>query len=212
MTTLRERQRRRRRTEILDAAETLIGEKGFEDTSVEEIAERSEVGVATVYNYFGTKSDLLHALLQRYIESEAELGESVLANPPDTLVDGMAELFSLYLDGMISRCGPRLMKEFLAMALSRQFGYGQDTYALKSRFLIQCKDLVSYYMQAGQLREGITADDAAAACYGAVVMPFSLFAIGAGIDASMAKTMIRRNLEMLFTGIGATAPGASVNA
>ena len=204
MATLRERQRQRRRTEILDAAEALIGEKGFEDTSVDEIAERSEVGVATVYNYFGTKNDLLHAILGRYIESEAMLGESVLAHPPDTIVEGMTKLFSVYLDGMVARCGPRLMNEFLAMALSKQFGYGQHTYVLKMRFLIQCRDLVSRYRQAGQLRDNITDDEAAAACYGAVVMPLALFAIGAGIDAPMTKAMIHRNLQLVFTGIGAT--------
>ncbi|MFC2008467.1 TetR/AcrR family transcriptional regulator [Chloroflexota bacterium] len=205
MTTLRERQRRRRSADILNAAEALIGEKGFEETSVEEIAERSEVGVATVYNYFGTKSDLLHSLLQRYIESEAALGESVLEHPPATMIDGMTELFSVYLDGMVSRCGPRLTNEFLAMALSKQFKYGQDTYALKMRFLVQCRDLVSHYRQAGQLRDNITDDEAAATCYGAVVMPLALFAIGAGIDAPMTKAMMHRNLQLVFTGIGSSA-------
>jgi len=203
MKPLRERQRERRRGTILDAAWELIGEKGFEDTSVEEIAERSEVGVATVYNYFGTKNDLLHALLERYIESEANLGESVLEHPPDRMVDGMAELFTVYVDGMVERCGPRLMKEFLAMALSRQFGYGQDTYRLKMRLLTQCQDLVRHYIQAGQMRPDVTVEEAAMACYSAVVMPLALYAIAVVIDVSTTKALIRRNLQMVFDGIGA---------
>lgn len=203
MKPLRERQRERRRGTILDAAWELIGEKGFEDTSVEEIAERSEVGVATVYNYFGTKNDLLHVLLERYIESEANLGESVLEHPPGRMVDGMAELFTVYVDGMVERCGPRLMKEFLAMALSRQFGYGQDTYRLKMRLLTQCQDLVRHYIQAGQMRPDVTVEEAAMACYSAVVMPLALYAIAVVIDVSTTKTLIRRNLQLVFDGIGA---------
>jgi len=203
MKPLRERQRERRRGTILDAAWELIGEKGFEDTSVEEIAERSEVGVATVYNYFGTKNDLLHALLERYIESEANLGESVLEDPPDRMVNGMAELFTVYVDGMVERCGPRLMKEFLAMALSRQFGYGQDTYRLKMRLLTQCQDLVRHYIQAGQMRPDVTVEEAAMACYSAVVMPLALYAIAVVIDVSTTKALIRRNLQLVFDGIGA---------
>jgi len=203
MKPLRERQRERRRGTILDAAWELIGEKGFEDTSVEEIAERSEVGVATVYNYFGTKNDLLHVLLERYIESEANLGESVLEHPPDRMVDGIAELFTVYVDGMVERCGPRLMKEFLAMALSRQFGYGQDTYRLKMRLLTQCQDLVRHYIQAGQMRPDVTVEEAAMACYSAVVMPLALYAIAVVIDVSTTKALIRRNLQMVFDGIGA---------
>lgn len=204
MPSLRERQRERRRGTILDSAWTLIGKKGFEDTSVEEIAELSEVGVATVYNYFGTKTDLMHALLARYIEAEANLGESVLEHPPEKMVDGVSELFSVYLDGMVQRCSPRLLNEFLAMALSRQFGYGKDTYTLKMRFLVQCRSLVSHYLQAGQVRSDITAEEAAMACYGAVVMPFSLFALGTGIDAPTTKALIRRNLQLVVEGIGAT--------
>ena len=203
MTTLRERQRERRRTIILDAAEVLISEKGFEDSSVGEIAERSQVGVATVYNYFGTKSDLLHSLLERYIEAEAELGEDILNHPNESIVEGMTALFSTYLDGMLSRINRRLLSEFLAMAFSRQFGYGLDTYALKTRLLVQCRDLASHYKQAGRLRDDITADEAATVCYGAVVMPLALFALDAGIDIPMTKAMIRRNLQLLSTGIGA---------
>jgi len=206
--TLRERQRERRRGTILDAAWALIGEKGFEDTSVEEIAERAEVGVATVYNYFGSKTDLLHALLERYIESEANLGEGVLEYPPEKMVDGLAELFSVYLDGMVSRCSPRLLNEFLAMSMSRQFGYGRDTYTLKTRFLVQCRDLVDHYMRVGQLRDGVTTEEASMACYGAVTMPFALFALGTGIDTDTAKAMIRRNLQLVFEGIGRATPSS----
>ena len=101
MTTLRERQRERRRTIILDAAEVLISERGFEDSSVGEIAERSQVGVATVYNYFGTKSDLLHSLLERYIEAEAELGEGILNHPNENIVEGMTALFSTKVYAML---------------------------------------------------------------------------------------------------------------
>jgi len=204
MTTLRERQRERRRTIILDAAEALISEKGFEETSVEEIADRAEVGIATVYNYFGTKVDLLHAVFERYIEVEAALGAEAIQNPPPHLIDGMTALFSSYIDGMEERCSKRLMQEFLAMAVSRQFAYGVHTYHMKMRFLEQCRTLIAHYQAAGQLRNTVNVDEAAMACYSAVIFPFALFTLGIGVDADAAKRGMHRNLSLVFDGIGAS--------
>lgn len=51
-----------RRQEIMDAALSLFVEKGFDDTTVQEIATRAGVGIGTVYLYFPSKGDVLLAL------------------------------------------------------------------------------------------------------------------------------------------------------
>ncbi|NJK33082.1 MAG: helix-turn-helix transcriptional regulator [Deltaproteobacteria bacterium] len=55
----------RKRAAILDVATRLFGEKGYRDTSMDEIA--AEVGVAkgTLYLYFPQKLDLLFAATAR---------------------------------------------------------------------------------------------------------------------------------------------------
>ena len=63
-TSLRERQKTRRRADILAAGRALFNRQGFSATSMEAIAEAAEVGIATVYNYFGTKGRLLADILQ----------------------------------------------------------------------------------------------------------------------------------------------------
>ncbi len=204
MATLRERQRERRRSDIMDAAWRLFEEKGLEDTSIEEVAAHAEVGPATVYNYFGSKNELLAALFIRYIEQEAREGETVLKDPPDDMVDGMMALFSTYLEGLASRCSPQLLREFYALGISRRFDYGRHTYELKRRFLDQGLRLASYYKQHGQVRDGVSADEAATLCYSAAVFPMSLFALGLGIDLDTARTMLHRYLCLTLTGIGPT--------
>ena len=161
MTSLRERQKERRSREILAAATSLIGEKGYDETSVEEIAARAEVGVATVYNYFGSKSELLHALLAAYIEGQLDRGATVVANPPRDMVDGMAALFGAYLDGMARTASKKLMQEFLAMAVSKQFAYGRHTYRMKMAFMEQCRKLAQHYKADNQIRADVTVDEAA---------------------------------------------------
>jgi AcrR family transcriptional regulator len=65
MAGLREKQKARRRELIEKAAGALFVEKGFDDTTIEEIAERAVVSPATVYNYYGSKGELLLALVAR---------------------------------------------------------------------------------------------------------------------------------------------------
>lgn len=48
-----------RRQKIRDAAFALFVEKGYAESSLQEIAERAEVTIPTIYNYFGSKSSLL---------------------------------------------------------------------------------------------------------------------------------------------------------
>ncbi len=203
MASLRERQKERRSREILDAATALIGEKGYDETSVEEIAARAEVGVATVYNYFGSKNELLHALLAAYIEGELARGAAVVNDPPQDMVDGMAALFSTYLDGMARTANKRLMQEFLAMAVSKQFAYGQHTYRMKMAFVEQCRQLALHYEADNQIRADVTAEEAALLCYSAVTYPYTRFLLDIEGDVRTAQLAIRRNLSLVMSGLGA---------
>jgi len=202
MTSLRERQKERRRQDILDAAWGLFGERGVENTSIEEIATKAEVGPATVYNYFGSKTDLLHALLARYIEEEAKKGEESLGSPPELMADGMAALFEAYLEGTASRCTPTLIREFYMLAMSVRLDYGRQTYAMKKVFLDQTLRLVTFYKERGQIRDDVSAEEAAMVCYSAVTLPFMLFALDIGIDLDMARQQVRRCIVLAISGIG----------
>lgn len=60
---LRERNKRRTRARIIDTAIRLIGERGFDGSTVEEIAADAEVGKGTIYNYFLTKEEIVVAFM-----------------------------------------------------------------------------------------------------------------------------------------------------
>jgi AcrR family transcriptional regulator len=55
---LRERKKRETRRSISDIATTLFMAKGFDNTTIAEIAEAAGVSPQTVANYFPTKTDL----------------------------------------------------------------------------------------------------------------------------------------------------------
>lgn len=59
----KERERQMREQSIIDAAEGIFCEKGFEAASMEEIAETAEFTKRTVYQYFTGKEDLYFAVV-----------------------------------------------------------------------------------------------------------------------------------------------------
>ncbi len=63
-----EREKERKRKEIIDVAEKLFFQEGFEETSMDEIAKKSEFSKRTVYKYFGSKEELFVEIALRGIE------------------------------------------------------------------------------------------------------------------------------------------------
>lgn len=60
----KERERLYHRSEILEAALRLFSEKSFHDVSMQEIAEKSEFSVGTIYNFFENKDSLFSELIK----------------------------------------------------------------------------------------------------------------------------------------------------
>lgn len=77
--SLKEKQRQEREELILQAAEEVLAEKGYYETSVDEIAARVGIAKGTVYLHFPGKEDLVVAILQRNAREVVELVEAAAA-------------------------------------------------------------------------------------------------------------------------------------
>ncbi len=75
---LKERQREEREELILQAAEAVLTEKGYYDTSIDEIAARVGIAKGTVYLHFPSKEDLVVALVERELLTFLEAVEQAV--------------------------------------------------------------------------------------------------------------------------------------
>jgi TetR/AcrR family transcriptional regulator, fatty acid metabolism regulator protein len=78
--SLKEKQRQEREELILQAAEEVLAEKGYYETSIDEIAARVGIAKGTVYLHFPGKEDLVVAILQRNARAVVELVEATVAS------------------------------------------------------------------------------------------------------------------------------------
>ena len=74
------------RAQIMKASETLFSEKGFEQTTIEDISKLSEYSRRTIYAYYESKEDILHHIIEKgLISLKCEIEIAVQHN--DNFID-----------------------------------------------------------------------------------------------------------------------------
>jgi AcrR family transcriptional regulator len=88
----RDRKKQETRRRIFEAAVALFREKGFEETTVDEITLKADVGRGTFFNYFPRKESVLAYLSEEKLElAEEGANELLTANAP--MRQKLVELF-----------------------------------------------------------------------------------------------------------------------
>lgn len=106
MTTLREKKKRQTRKAIIEAAVRLFGRKGFEKTSIEELAREAGIGKGTIYTYFQTKAEIFYA----FCEEQFEFIHKELATKTDPEAPVIEQVMTVF------------MGEFLHVTQNKEFG------------------------------------------------------------------------------------------
>src|SRR5512145_2498415 len=77
-----ERRGEHTRERILDAAEALFADRGFEGTALRDVAGRVGIRTPSLYNHFPSKEALYTAVLERVVEPVLALLTAMVESPP----------------------------------------------------------------------------------------------------------------------------------
>ncbi|UCF31909.1 MAG: TetR/AcrR family transcriptional regulator [bacterium] len=80
----RERKKEETRRRILERSMDLFEEKGFDNVTMEEIAEAADVAKGTLYNYFPVKEAILSSYVQKYARELKPEVDVIIESQPDT--------------------------------------------------------------------------------------------------------------------------------
>src|SRR6266478_6255891 len=87
-----------RRTQLVEIARAIFARRGYEATSVEEIAERAKVSKPIVYEHFGGKEGLYAVVVDREMEYVVtRISDSIAAGSPRERVERAALAFLTYV-------------------------------------------------------------------------------------------------------------------
>jgi AcrR family transcriptional regulator len=87
-----------RRAQLVEVGRALFAKKGFEATSVEEIAERAKVSKPVVYEHFGGKEGLYAVIVDREMEYVVRrITEAIATGTPRERLEQAALAFLVYV-------------------------------------------------------------------------------------------------------------------
>ncbi|OBG76011.1 hypothetical protein A5701_19885 [Mycobacterium sp. E3305] len=200
---MRERKRQRTRRELIIAAMRLFEAKGYERTTVAEIAAAAGVSTKTFFNYFTSKDEVLFPHLARRIDAAVALIERRGPDAP------MAQVLVA------------AMQHMLADALTEEVEGGLAGVRLPmimSVPAVQAATLHRYFLAETQLARALqsaypdTLDPtAAAAVIGSVMgaaIAAALVCLQGGDDGQQLRVAVERAIDIAINGVRDIRPSA----
>lgn len=152
MATLRERQKADREKRILAAAVRRFRADGYKRARIEDLAEAADVSVGTVYNYYGTKGDILIAAVAMEVEEVLAGGQALVDNPPEDLCDALLALTFCYYDHSLHYLTKEMWRRAMGLAIEApDTPNGRRYAALDARLATQVGDMVRRFQDGGRV-------------------------------------------------------------
>jgi AcrR family transcriptional regulator len=207
---LRERQKEQRQQQILAAAGKLFTEVGYDETTMEQIAEEAILSVPTVYSYFPSKSDLLFALFEIDDSLIEPVIENLLAKLPKDPRDAIAAVELAVIREGYDISKKRVWREISAAALRAPDARRVDFVALQNSRVEWIARAFQVLKDRGQVREGLDCDAAARTVYSIGRNSFRMYITNDGMDIKELELQIRTSVALLFEGVGVPAVQADL--
>ena len=199
--SLRERKKIRRRADILAAGRALFNRRGYSATSMEAIAELAEVGIATVYNYFGTKGRLLADILRPDFERLYEQGEALLAHSPENPDTGVLSLIEIYQRFQGNWEHKNLLGAIMGPGLSAEPALDELSIEAENKVKLQLGALLSQYQKSGQIRKTVDIGDASLIIFYIFNQHFIQYVSQENVEFSEMKSAMDRQIGFIVSAI-----------
>jgi len=135
--------------QIIETAERLFADKGFDATSVRDIAEEAGVNVAMISYYFGSKEKLLEALFTYRSAATLLTLEDMIQNDKATVLQKVNSLIDYYIEKILSQpCFHQIMMR------EQITNFRTTTAALILEMKKKNQALITQLIHQGQKQEG----------------------------------------------------------
>lgn len=139
----------KKKQSIIQAALHLFKEKGFKETSIKSIAEVAEVSPVSIYNYFGSKDNLVALCVN-------DLFEEITQQAEDILKSNLA--FNTKLDQALDLCQEKMSQQISAYFQDKTVRDPAFSSLLTKAITAKKRDIYRTYINLGK-EEGLIARD-----------------------------------------------------
>jgi AcrR family transcriptional regulator len=141
-----------KKEQIIEAAIDLFAQKGFEGTSVRDLAAKADVNVAMVNYYFGSKDKLFEAVVEMKAGSARVTLEELLKDQTLTSIEKIDRVIDSYIERLFAnRKFHRVLHQELIMAQRENLQESITTLLIPNSLAI--KGIVDEGIARGQFRQ-----------------------------------------------------------
>lgn len=134
---------------IIQAALRLFKDKGFKETSIKSIAEAAEVSPVSIYNYFGSKDNLVALCVNDLFEEITQQAEDILNSNLD---------FKTKLDQAFALCQEKMSQQISDYFQDKMVEDSVFSTLLTKAITAKKRDIYRAYIHLGKA-EGLIAED-----------------------------------------------------
>jgi len=143
-----------KQVQIIETAERLFAAKGFEGTSVRDIAQEAAINVAMISYYFGSKEKLIAAIFDYRISYTRLTILNLLQDESLTATNKIEKIIDSYINKMMSnQCFYRLMAQ--ERAILEVPDISELVYDSKAKNMEMMKKIIHEGQKTGEFRKNI---------------------------------------------------------
>jgi AcrR family transcriptional regulator len=147
---LTEEEQQRRRKEIFDTSVHLFLERGFNETSMREIADAAGIGKSTLYDYFNSKDEVLITYFEEEIQKITDRAKQI-TELDLTISEKLRKIMEMHLEYLVDNKNLYLKLTVEAQRLS--FQSQQQIQTARYAYQDMLRALVEAGIQSGEFRE-----------------------------------------------------------
>lgn len=184
---------------MLEIARTRFHKEGYDAVTIDSIAAEAGLSAVTIYNYYGSKANLLLELVRESDVRLIEMLRELIGDLPEDMIDGVSRFGRIMRHHAMTYLAKPTWREVLAASILQggtQFGI---TYRSLDRALVDIMtELVESYQNRGTLNPEIDARSFANTLYEMQNIRFFLFISDDNQDEEDAEILFRRDLSVIF--------------
>lgn len=192
---LQEKKKIKRRKRILAAATTLFQARGYADTTINAIADKADVGVGTIYNYFSSKNEILLNIVA-HIFTEKKPDEIIYENDPARTA---IRYLSYYLDEF-SIFDKEIWRGWFA-ALFQEPNLFERAYDLDMKIVNELAGICEKMQVKSMITDKVPALEIAKLLYTPFISLIMSYIMLVDMDIPDAKKEFESQVNLIFRGL-----------
>lgn len=200
MACLREKKKAARKSRIQTAAIELFGTYGFNATTMEKVADKAELGVGTLYNYYSSKGDILLSIIKDRSGAFDPDFEAAIKNHASDIPSSVDSFFDIYFRSF-SIYNRVIWREFVSNALQGQASLFEYILQIDKIFVENLAKLLACFKSEDKINEGVDIEKAVLTMYSLLMFHIMRYISDEGMSIETLRSSLRDQVMVMIDGL-----------